>query len=105
MDCEYYQNYNGPNLTLAQIWNNNSEKENITEHIQTFYGERNDWKGKLYKYSEIFPNKDTSYRFYVEFLDLKGRKHWFHGLVGESDQLFNPPLAQPLSRPLDIKKN
>ena len=105
MDCEYYQNYNGPDLTLAQIWKKNCEKENITEHIQSFYGERNDWNGKLYKYSEIFPEKDSSYHFYVEFLDANGRKHWFHGMMGEPDQIFNPPQAQPLSRPLDIIKN
>ena len=105
MDCEYYQNYKGPNLILAQIWKKKEERENITEYIQTFYGEKNDWNGKLYKYSEIFPNKDSSYHFYVEFLDLKGRKHWFNGFVGGPDQLFNPPLAQPLSQPLDIKKN
>ena len=98
MDCEYYQNYNGPNLTLAQIWKKREKRENITEYIQTFYGERNDWKGKLYKYSEIFPNKDSSYHFYVEFLDLKGRKHWFHGMVGEPKQYFNPPLAMPSDR-------
>lgn len=95
MDCEYYQNYNGPDLTLAQLWKTNCEKENITEHIQSFYGERNDWNGKLYKYSEIFPDKDSSYHFYVEFLDVKGRKHWFYGMVGEPEQIFNPPLSQP----------
>ena len=105
MDCEYYQNYNGPNLILAQLWKKREERKNITEYIQTFYGERNDWKGKLYKYSEIFPNKDSSYNFYIEFLDLKGRKHWFYGMVGDPDQLFNPPQSQPLSRPLDIIKN
>jgi hypothetical protein len=105
MDCEYYQNYKGPELTLAQLWKKNCEKENITEHIQSFYGKENNWNGKLYKYSEIFPEKDSSYHFYVEFLDHTGRKHWFHGMVGEPDQIFNPPQAQPLSRPLDIIKN
>ena len=54
MDCEYYQNYKGPNLILAQIWKKKEERKNITEYIQTFYGERNNWNGKLYKYSEIF---------------------------------------------------
>ena len=98
MDCEYYQNYKGPNLTLAQIWKKKEERENITEYIQTFYGERNNWNGKLYKYSEIFPDKDLSYQFYVEFLDHTGRKHWFHGMVGEPDQIFNPPLASPMNQ-------
>jgi hypothetical protein len=100
MDCEYYQNYKGPELTLAQLWKKNCEKENITEKIQSFYGKENNWNGKLYKYSEIFPEKDSSYHFYVEFLDVKGRKHWFHGMVGESDQIFNPPLAMPLASPM-----
>jgi len=96
MECEYYKNYNGPNLTLAQIWKKNSEKENITEYIQNFYGEKNNWNGKLYKYSEIFPEKDQSYHFYIGFLDQTGRKHWFHGMVGEPHQIFNPPLASPM---------
>ena len=94
MNCEYYQNYKGPNLTLAQIWKK-------TEKIQSFYGKENNWNGKLYKYSEIFPEKDSSYHFYVEFLDVNGRKHWFHGMVGESDQIFNPPLAMPLASPMN----
>jgi hypothetical protein len=105
MDCEYYQNYKGPELRLAQLWKKNSGRENITEYIQSFYGKENNWNGKLYKYSEIFPDKDSSYHYYVEFIDVKGRKHWFHGMVGEPDQIFNPPQAQPLSRPLDIIKN
>ena len=96
MDCEYYQNYNGPDLTLAQIWKKNCEKENITGYIQSFYGKENNWNGKLYKYSEIFPEKYSSYHFYVEFLDANGRKHWFHGMVGEPDQIFNPPRGQPM---------
>lgn len=102
MDCEYYQNYNGPDLTLAQIWKKNCEKENITEYIQSFYGKENNWNGKLYKYSEIFPEKDSSYHFYVEFLDANGRKHWFHGMVGEPDQIFNPPLSQPSAIPMPL---
>ena len=26
MDCEYYQNYKGPELTLAQLWKKICEK-------------------------------------------------------------------------------
>lgn len=98
MNCEYYQNYKGPNLILAQLWKKNSNKENITEYIRNFYGENNNWNGKLYKYSEIFPNKDSSYLFYVEFVDKTGRKHWFNGMVGEPEQTFNPPLASPFNQ-------
>ena len=96
IDCNYYQNYKGPNLTLARIWTKGEEREDITEYIQTFYGS-NDWNGKLYQYSEIFPNKDSSYHFYLEFLDVQGRKHWFYGQIGSPEQTFNPPLAAPMN--------
>jgi hypothetical protein len=99
IDCEYYQNYKGPNLTLAQIWSKRGEREDITDHIQEFYG-LNDWNGKLYKYSEIFPNKDSSYHFYVEFKGEDGRKHWFGGQVGNPNQYFNPHLATPVNQNL-----
>ena len=97
IDCEHYQNYKGPNLTLAQIWKKGCQRENITENIKKFYGENN-WNGKLYQYSEVFPDKDSSYHFYVEFIDSTGRKHWFHGMVGEPNQIFNPPLATPMNQ-------
>tara|TARA_B100000131_G_scaffold313488_1_gene348939 strand:+ start:625 stop:927 length:303 start_codon:yes stop_codon:yes gene_type:complete len=98
MNTNYYENYKGPNLVKAQLWKKGNEKENITDYIKSFYGEENNWNGKLYKYSEIFPNKDSSYHFYVEFLDDTNRKHWFHGMVGESHQIFNPPLASPMNQ-------
>ena len=97
IDCEHYQNYKGPNLTLAQIWKKGCERQDITENINTFYGENN-WNGKLYTYSDIFPGKDSSYHFYVEFLDENNRKHWFHGMVGMPEQYFNPPLATPMNQ-------
>ena len=97
IDCEHYQNYKGPNLTLAQIWKKGCERQDITENINTFYGENN-WNGKLYTYSDIFPGKDSSYHFYVEFLDENNRKHWFHGMVGTPGQYFNPPLATPMNQ-------
>jgi len=97
IDCEHYQNYKGPNLTLAQLWKKGCQRENITENIKKFYGENN-WNGKLYQYSEVFPDKDSSYHFYVEFIDNTGRKHWFHGMVGEPNQIFNPQLATPINQ-------
>ena len=39
IDCEHYQNYKGPNLTLAQIWKKGCERQDITENIKQFYGE------------------------------------------------------------------
>lgn len=98
IDCEHYQNYKGPNLTLAQIWKDENEKLNITEYIKEFYGYENNWNGKLYTFDEIFPGRDHKYKFYIEFLDETGRKHWFHGIVGLSDQFFNPPLATPMNQ-------
>ena len=98
IDSDYYLNYQGPNLVKAQLWKRSQEKVDITEDIKKFYGVNNNWNGKLYQYSEIFPNKDSSYLFYVEFLDSNNRKHWFHGMVGKSKQNFNPPLATPMNQ-------
>ena len=95
IDCEHYKNYQGPNLTLAQIWKQGEDKLDITEYIKEYYGKENNWQRKLYTYEEIFPQKDHTYKFKVEFVDDTGRKHWFYGMVGESNQYFNPPLAFP----------
>ena len=69
IDSEYYKNYRGPNLTLAQIWKHGEEKLDITEHIKEYYGFQNNWNGKLYTYDDIFPHKDHKYKFRVEFVD------------------------------------
>lgn len=95
---EYYQSYSGPNLTLAQIWKHGGEKEDITEYIKEFYGENNNWKGSLYTYNDIFPGKNYTYKFRVDFVDESGRKHWFHGMIGDKEQYFNPPLACPMNQ-------
>ena len=97
IELEYYRDYKGPNLTLAKIWTHESEKEDITEHIKEFYGESNNWNGKLYTYEDIFPGRNGQ-KFYVEFLSDDGRKHWFHGYVGGKEQAFNPPLATPMDQ-------
>ena len=98
IESEYYQEYRGPNLTLAQIWKQGEEKLDITEYIKEFYGPNNNWQGKLYTYDDIFPNKNNEYKFKVEFVDDTGRNHWFHGMVGEPEQYFNPPLASPMNQ-------
>ena len=100
IECEYYKNYKGPNLILAQIWVKKDEKQDITEYIKDFYGSKNNWNGKLYKYNDIFPGKDYKYKFFIKFKDDKGREHWFNGMVGGSDQYFNPPLATPINQNL-----
>lgn len=98
IECKYYLNYKGPNLKKAQLWKKGEEKKDITDEIKIFYGKNNNWNGKLYQYSEVFPGKDSSYLFYIEFMDENNRKHWFHGMVGESKQNFNPPLAMPFNQ-------
>ena len=54
---------------------------------------------KLYTYSEIFPNKNKFYKFYIEFLSKDKRKHWFNGFINEDkNQYFNPPLFTPFNQ-------
>lgn len=98
IETEAYQNYRGPNLTKAEIWKKRGEKFDITEDIRRIYGENNNWNKTLYKYDDVFPDKDSSYQYYIEFHSEDGRKHWFHGMVGEKNQIFNPPLATPFNQ-------
>ena len=64
---EYYNNYRGPNLRVAKIWKLSEEKEDITEHIQSFYGKYNNWNQRLFTYGDMFPNKEK-HQFYIEFI-------------------------------------
>lgn len=98
IESEYYLNYRGPNLTLAQIWTHGEEKLDITEYVRDFYGHDNNWNGKLYTYNDIFPHRDYKYKFRIEFCDDSGRRHWFNGMVGKPEQYFNPPLASPYNQ-------
>ena len=63
----YYKKYQGPHLTLVQLWKKNETKKDITDYIQTFYGKDRNWNEKLYKYKDIFPNKTNEYNYYLEF--------------------------------------
>ena len=103
IESEYYKNYNGPELVLAQIWTHDSQKEKITDHIREFYGEECNWNGMLYTYNEIFPER-TGHKFYLEFRGSDGRKHWFSGLVGSDNQIFNHSLVTPVNQNLITKK-
>lgn len=98
IETDAYQNYRGPNLTKAQIWKRRGEKVDITEDIRGLYGENNNWNKTIYKYDDVFPDKDNSYQYYIEFHSEDGRKYWFHGMVGEKNQIFNPPLAMPYNQ-------
>ena len=90
IDCDYYKNYKGPNLTRAQIWTHGDKKLDITEYMKEFYGHQNNWSGRLYTYEDIFPHRDYKYKFRIEFVDDSGRRHWFYGMVGKPEQYFNP---------------
>ena len=98
IESDAYQNYRGPELTKAQIWKKREEKVDITEEMRSLYGENNNWNLMLYNYGDVFPDKDSSYQYYVEFHSDNGRKHWFHGMIGEKNQIFNPPLACPINQ-------
>ena len=98
IESDAYQNYRGPELTKAQVWKKLEEKVDITEEMKRLYGENNNWNRMLYNYGDVFPDKDSSYQYYVEFHSDNGRKHWFHGMIGEKNQIFNPPLACPINQ-------
>ena len=54
IDCEYYLNYKGPNLTLAQIWKHGEQKLDITEYIKEYYGHEKIIGKKNYTLMTIF---------------------------------------------------
>ena len=97
IELDYYKDYRGPDLVIAQIWTHESEKETITDYMNEFYGEHNNWNGILYTYHEIFPGRKGQ-KFYLEFRSHDERKHWFSGMVGSDEQTFNPPLATPINQ-------
>ena len=97
IELDYYKDYRGPELVLAQIWTHETEKEKITDYMREFYGENNNWNGMLYTYNEIFPGR-KDHKFYLEFRGEDGRKHWFSGMVGSDEQTFNPPLVTPINQ-------
>ena len=94
IESEYYQNYQGPNLTKAIL----NDEEDITEKIQEFYGTNNNWCNKLWTYQDVFGDDCNGDKFYCEFHSEDQRKHWFHGFVGEQNQFFNPPLHTPMNQ-------
>ena len=56
------------------------KKEDITEHVKGFYGESNNWNGKLYTYEDIFQG-ETVKSFMLNNLNRDdGRKHWKSGI-------------------------
>ena len=93
---EYYENYRGPRLTSAMMYNK-SEQIDITEIIVDIYTDNCNWGGRLWKYSEVFPESKGK-NIYCEFVDETGRKHWFNTFVDDEEQYFNPPLATPINQ-------
>ena len=101
---KYYRDYNGPDLVVAELWLNEDDKETFIDYMKVFYGENNNWNGKLYTYGEIFPQREHhgldvadsgrlypagNHKFYLEFRGKDGRVHWFSGMVGSKEQIFN----------------
>ena len=84
IECDYYKNYRGPNLVKAEIWQRNKDKVDITEDIKKLYGENNNWNGMLYLFSDVFPDKDYTTHFKVDFY-LKMVKN-----IGFMEWLVNP---------------
>ena len=93
MECEHYQNYYGPKLTKATL-----NDEDITNKIKEVYSDNHNWKGKLWKYKEVFGNNCNNKNYYCEFHSEDGRKHWFYGFIKDINQFFNPPLHTPISQ-------
>ncbi len=91
---EYYQNYKGPNLTKAIL---NDDKD-ITDLIKNFYGDKNDWCGKLWTYQDVFGYNCKGSKFYCEFHSEDKRKHWFHGFINNEKDNFNIPLHLPMNQ-------
>ena len=97
IDSEYYQNYQGQNLTQVIL----NGEEDITEKIKVFYGTNNNWQGKLWTYKDVFGDDCKDYRFYCEFHSKDKRKHWFHGFINDKNDNFNIPLHTPLGQATD----
>ena len=94
IDSEYYKNYNGSSLVKVEIWCDKNNKTNITEYMNFFYGQDNNWNGVIYKYKEIFSDYFKYHQFYMEFQDDNKQKKWFYGIVGEPEQYFHPPTMR-----------
>ena len=99
INSEYYEGYRGPNLTKATL----NGEEDITSLIQVFYGDKNDWCGKLWTYKEVFGDECKGYKFYCEFHSEDQRKHWFHGFVEDKKYYFNLPLHTPINQSIENK--
>ena len=63
IESEYYQNYQGPNLTKAIL----NDEEDITDRIKKFYGTNNNWCNKLWTYQDVFGDDCKGYNFYCAF--------------------------------------
>ena len=67
IDCEYYLNYKGPNLTLAQIWKHGEQKLDITEYIKEYYGHENNWQENYTLMMIFFPIKIININLRLSF--------------------------------------
>lgn len=93
---EYYQNYRGPRLTSAMMYQQDKQID-ITDIIVDVYTDDYNWGGKLWKYNEIF-SESKGMNIYCEFIGEDGRKHWFNTFVDNEEQYFNIPLSTPINQ-------
>ena len=83
-ESEYYK---GPRLIKATL-----DGIDVTDIVQKYYGENNNWGGKLWKYKDIFGSKYSG-KIYCEFIS-DGRKQWFYGWIDNVNNYFNPPIKK-----------
>lgn len=94
IESEYYKKYKGPKLVKCTF-----NDEDITEKMSKFYGETNNWNGKLYTYAEIFGDDCINKHFRLDFKSEEhGREHWFHGFIHDINQYMNPPQFTPMNQ-------
>ena len=90
IDSVHYKNYKGPKLVKCELVSN---KKNLKDDFDFFYGPIHNWNGVIYTYKDIFSSEHKGEQFYMEFQSDTG-KHWFYGIVGEPEQYFYPPMMR-----------
>tara|TARA_B110000977_G_C11037831_1_gene477767 strand:+ start:609 stop:908 length:300 start_codon:yes stop_codon:yes gene_type:complete len=93
IDSDYYLTYRGPNMTSCIL-----DGHDYTDTAINFYGELNNWNGKLHTYKEFFGENSKGKKFRFDFKGSDGRAHWFHGWIEDENQFINIPLATPITQ-------
>jgi hypothetical protein len=93
IESEYYQKYVGPPLVKCTV-----NEIDMTSRMLDIYGEKQNWRGGLWTYKEVFGPNHLGSKFRFDFIGDDGRKHWFHGWVEDENQYCNFPLATPMNQ-------